>query len=231
MNTLPLILLPGTLCDASLWRAQIDALSPEREVRVCEFGTLPSMRDEVASLLTGLPPRFYLAGFSLGGIVAFEVLRQARARVAGLALIASTARPDPMESQARRRALLARAEGGELGDVLRDALLPYYFSRSCTNREALSKQVVEMAEQSAPRFGNQTAYAAERPDSRLMLASLDMPVSILFGIDDQVIPSDRQVEMAQATPEARCRGVEACGHFVPMEAPDACSQALRALMR
>jgi pimeloyl-ACP methyl ester carboxylesterase len=95
----------------------------------------------------------------------------------------------------------------------------------------LGRQVVEMAERSAPRFANQTAYAAERPDSRPMLASLDMPVSILFGMDDQVIPSDRQTEMAQAMPQARCRGVEACGHFVPLEAPDACTHALKALMR
>jgi pimeloyl-ACP methyl ester carboxylesterase len=230
MNTLPLILLPGTLCDANVWEAQVDALTPERDVQVRELGRLPSMRDEVASLLTSLPPRFYLAGFSLGGIVAFEVLRQARERVAGVAFIASTARPDPADSQTRRLALLAQAMGGDLAGVLRDALLPNYFSPSCVSPESLSKRVVDMAGRSAPRFANQTAYASERPDSRPMLPTLHMPVSIVFGKDDRVIPSDRQAEMAQAMPHAICRGIEACGHFVPIEAPDACSDALRELM-
>jgi pimeloyl-ACP methyl ester carboxylesterase len=230
MNALPLILLPGTLCDARVWQAQIDALAPEREVRVCDLGSQPAMHEEVAALLTALPPRFYLAGFSLGGIVAFEFLRQARERVAGLALVASTARPDPLDSQARRRALLARAERGDLAGVLRDALLPYYFSPSSTKAEPWRRLVVEMAEHNAPRLANQTAYASDRPDSRPMLPSLDMPVSILFGKDDQVIPLDRQAELKQAMPHADWRGIEACGHFVPLEAPQACSQALRDLM-
>ncbi|MDR5761039.1 alpha/beta hydrolase [Caballeronia sp. LZ035] len=230
MNTLPLILLPGTLCDAFVWRAQMDALAPEREVRVCELGTRSSMREEVASMLTRLPARFYLAGFSLGGIVAFEVLRQARERVAGVAFIASTARPDPADSQTRRRALLARAQSGDLAGVLHDALLPHYLSPSCASREALSTQLVEMAQRSAQRFANQTSYASERPDSRPMLPSLDMPVTIVYGKDDQVIPFDRQAEMAQAIPHAVSCGIEACGHFVPLEAPHACSHALKEMM-
>ncbi|WP_250466536.1 alpha/beta hydrolase [Caballeronia sp. GAFFF2] len=227
MNTIPLVLLPGTLCDARVWHAQANALSSAREVRVCELGDQPAMHEEVAALLKTLPPRFYLAGFSLGAIVAFEFVRQARERAAGLALVASTARSDPAENQARRRALLARAKRGELAGVLNDELLPFYFSPVCKQREVLSNLVVSMAESCAPRFGHHTRYAVERPDSRPMLSSLKIPALILYGDDDGVIPFDRQTEMAEAMPHALFRGVPDCGHFVPLEAPDVCSQAMQ----
>ena len=230
MAKLPLVLLPGTLCDARVWRAQVDALSGQREVLVCPLGDEETMQGEATAHLRRLPPRFFLAGFSLGGIVAFEFFRQARERIAGLALIASNARPDPDVSRAKRRSLVAQAKRGDMAGVMRNELLPHYFSELCEHREALSDLIVAMGRATAQRFANQSAYAAERPDSRAMLSSIDVPALILCGQDDRVSPRDCQTEMATAMPHAVLQEVVRCGHFVPLETPDVCSLALQEWM-
>ncbi|OTP75894.1 Beta-ketoadipate enol-lactone hydrolase [Caballeronia sordidicola] len=188
------------------------------------------MEKEVTAHLKHLPPRFFIAGFSLGGIVAFEFYRQARERIAGLALIASNARSDPDASKLKRHNLVAQAKRGDIAGVLQNELLPKYFSELCENREALSDLIVAMATATAPRFENQSAYAGERPDSRVMLSSMHVPVLILFGRDDRVVPRERQTEMAAAMPHAVMQEVARCGHFVPLEAPNACSLALQRWM-
>jgi len=230
MAMLPLVLLPGTLCDARVWRAQVDALSGERQVLVCQLGDEETMQKEATAHLKRLPPRFFLAGFSLGGIVAFEFFRQARERIAGLALIASNARPDPDASRVKRYNLVAQAKRGDMAGVLRNELLPYYFSELCEHREALSNLIVAMATATTPRFANQSAYACERPDSRALLSSIHVPALILFGQDDRVSSRERQTEMAAAMSHARLQEVTRCGHFVPLEAPDVCSLALQRWM-
>jgi pimeloyl-ACP methyl ester carboxylesterase len=230
MAMLPLVLLPGTLCDARVWRAQVDALSGQRQVLVCQLGGEETMEKEVAAHLKLLPRRFFLAGFSLGGIVAFEFFRQARDRIAGLALIASNARPDPDANRSKRQELVAQAERGDMAGVLRDALLPFYFSEFCEHREALSELIVAMATTTASSFVNQSAYACERPESRNMLSSIAVPVLILYGQDDRVSLRDCQTEMATAMPHAVLQEVARCGHFVPLEAPGICSLALQRWM-
>ncbi|CAE6869832.1 Putative aminoacrylate hydrolase RutD [Paraburkholderia aspalathi] len=222
----PLVLLPGTLCDERVWRAQINALSGGWEIIVCALGSEPTLAEEVASLLATLPPRFSLAGFSLGGIAALEFYRQAPQRIERLALIAANARADDEANHLPRRQLAARVAAGDLGRVLRDALLPNYLSPACRRSDALAGEISAMAEATAARFARQVEYACGRPDSRPLLHSIDVPVLILYGEDDRVCPVERQLEMAGAIPHATLHAVPACGHFVLLEAPDVCSAAL-----
>ncbi|HZZ02696.1 alpha/beta hydrolase [Paraburkholderia sp.] len=222
----PLVLLPGTLCDERVWRAQIDALSGERQIFVCVLGSELTLPEEVASLLATLPPRFSLAGFSLGGIAAFEFYRQAPQRIERLALIAANARADNEANHAPRRQLAARVAAGDLGRVLRDALLPNYLSPACGRSDVLASEISAMAKATASRFARQVEYACGRPDSRALLSSIDVPVLILYGEDDRVCPVERQLEMADEIPHATLHAVPACGHFVLLEAPDVCSAAL-----
>ncbi|CAG4899596.1 alpha/beta fold hydrolase [Paraburkholderia gardini] len=222
----PLVLLPGTLCDERVWRAQIDALSGEREIIVCMLGDKATLSEEVASLLATLPPRFSLAGFSLGGIAALEFYRQAPQRIERIALIATNARADIEVNYAPRRQLAARVAAGDLGRVLRDELLPNYLSPACGRSDALAGEISAMAEATAARFLHQVEYACGRPDARPLLPSIDVPVLILYGEDDRVCPVERQLEMAGAIPHATLHAVPACGHFVLLEAPAVCNAAL-----
>jgi pimeloyl-ACP methyl ester carboxylesterase len=214
------------LCDERVWRAQIDALSGERRIIVCLLGSELTLREEVASLLATLPPRFSLAGFSLGGIAALEFYRQAPQRIERLALIAANARADDEANHLPRRQLAARVAAGDLDRVLQDALLPNYLSPACRRHHPLACEISAMAEATAARFARQVDYACDRPDSRPLLPLIDVPVLILYGEDDRVCPVERQMEMAEAIPHAIPRAVPACGHFVLLEAPDVCSAAL-----
>ncbi|MFT4064084.1 alpha/beta fold hydrolase [Paraburkholderia sp.] len=225
-NATPLVLLPGTLCDERVWRAQIEALSAGREVIAPVLGEKPTLAEEVASLLETLPPRFSLAGFSLGGIAAFEFYRQAPRRIERLALIATNARADSEANRAPRRQLAARAAAGELDRVLRDALLPNYLSPACARSDVLLREIGAMAHAGAARFAHQVDYACERPDSRPLLPSIDVPVLILCGEDDRLSPLELQGEMADAIADATLQVVPGCGHFVLLEAPAVCRSAL-----
>ena len=98
-----------------------------------------------------------------------------------------------------------------MAGVLRNELLPYYFSELCEHREELSNLIVTMATATTPRFANQSAYACERPDSRALLSSIHVPL-ILFGQDDRVSSRERQTEMAAAMPHARLQEVTRCGY-------------------
>lgn len=227
MAAIPLVLLPGTLCDARVWRAQVDALSVQRPVVVCELGSERTMEAEVASYLAILPPRFVLGGFSLGGIVAFEFYRQAPDRVAGLILVSTNARPDPEPSRDKRRKLVERVETGELEGVLDESLLPYYFSPECGHCDELAGLIKVMAHASMANFANQSRYASDRPDSRPMLKSLDVPVLLICGDSDMLTPPDRQHEMAQELAQASTVFIPRCGHFATLEAPDTCNQAMQ----
>ncbi|WP_414439765.1 alpha/beta fold hydrolase [Burkholderia sp. 22PA0106] len=230
MRDLPLVLLPGTLCDASLWQAQYAAFVDERPVIVPDLGIEASIGAEAARMLAELPERFWLAGFSLGGIVALELVRQARDRVAGLCLIGSNARPDRAENRPHRMTLLQRACDGELRAMLREALTPHYFATGSRQVAALTAQVETMAEAVRSRFAHQTRYACERSDSLPLLASLEVPVALIVGDDDRVVPPGCQQDMLAAAAHASLAVVPACGHFVPLEAPQACNDAMRRWM-
>ncbi|WP_250515488.1 alpha/beta hydrolase [Caballeronia sp. INDeC2] len=227
---LPLVLLPGTLCDHRLWSAQVKAFSPERRVIVCPLGQKPSIEAEVVHLLAGLPPRFFLAGFSLGGIVALEFYRRAPERIAGIGLVASNARPDPEANRQTRTRQSARALRGDLDGLLRDELLPHYLSEYCERSAELHELIVAMAHASASRFAHQTNYARCRADSRPMLSSIDVPALLVYGEEDRVSPLERQVEMKAALLHAISVAIPRCGHFVPLEAADLCTDAMNRWM-
>ncbi len=231
MPALPLVLLPGTLCDARVWREQVEAFSGERPVVACELGEQATLKEEVQSYLDVLPGRFLLAGFSLGGIAAFEFYRQAHDRIAGLALLATNARPDPGSSQQARRAWVARAQAGQMDEMMEEALLPRYFTATGERREKLSELIVSMAHATARRFANQSRYASERPDSRPLLGSIDVPVLLLHGEQDRVTPLDRHHEMAAEIPGATAFTLTQCGHFVTLEAPAKCNRAMSGWMK
>jgi pimeloyl-ACP methyl ester carboxylesterase len=227
MAAIPLVLLPGTLCDARVWRAQVDVLSAQRPVVVCQLGGERTMESEVTSYLDIFPPRFVLGGFSLGGIVALEFYRQAPDRVAGLILVSSNARPDPEPSRENRRKLVAQVEAGELEHVFDESLLPWYFWHQCGNRDELTRLVRAMAHSNVASFANQSRYASDRPDSRPLLKSINVPVLLICGDSDVLTPPERQEELAYGLSQATSMLIPQCGHFATLEAPDACSQAMK----
>src|SRR5579862_2130891 len=115
---LPLVLVPGLLCSARLYAPQVAALWPFGQVAVADHRRDDTMAAIAARILADAPPRFALAGLSMGGYIAFAMLRQAPERIAKLALLDTSARPDTAEQSAGREKFIAMAQSGKLGDVV-----------------------------------------------------------------------------------------------------------------
>ena len=221
--------LPGLLCDADLFTAQIAAMQAAgHRTHVADFAgedqvSIPAM---AAKLLGELPERFSLVALSMGGYVALEVLAQAPERVERVALLDTNARADDPAAAARRRDLLRLAERGRFLGVA-PRLMPLYLHESRLKDDDLTGAVAGMAERlGADVFRRQQGAILGRRDHRQTLAAFDGPLLVLCGRQDQVTPLARSEEMAGLAPNAVLTVIEDCGHMSTMERPEAVNAAL-----
>ncbi|WP_167647309.1 alpha/beta fold hydrolase [Mameliella alba] len=224
----PLVLLPGMMCDARLFAPQIAALSGNRAVHCAPIGAHDTMQALAAEVLTHAPPRFALAGLSMGGIVAMEVLRQAPDRVAGLALLDTNPKAELDEVRARRVPQMDKVRAGHLDAVMRDEMKPNYLTEGPRRPEILDL-CMEMALSLGPEvFLNQSRALADRPDQQEVLRAYDGPVLVLCGRDDALCPVARHELMQELIPGSTLRVIENAGHLPTLERPDETNAALAA---
>jgi pimeloyl-ACP methyl ester carboxylesterase len=177
-------------------------------------------------ILAEAPPRFALAGHSMGGYIAFEIMRQAPERVARLALINTQARPDTAEATERRRGMMARAQAGGYRDML-DELFPGFVHPSRHEDASLRQLVYDMAEDvGVEGFIRQQTAVIGRVDSRPTLAWIKCPTLVLSGDQDNTIPNSLSMEIASNIPDAKLVILPHCGHMSQAEQPQATAAAL-----
>ncbi len=223
-----LVLIPGLLCSPALWAEQIRLLSDTATISVGEHTRHADLREIAAAILAAAPPRFALAGLSMGGYVAFEILRQAADRVTRLALLDTSARPDPPERRDHRLRLIALAEvaGAERAQ---QELLPALVHPARLSDQALSEAVLQMARDTGvAAFKRQQAAIMARPDNRPLLASIRCPTLVLVGREDALTPPPLAQEIAEGIAGAKLEIIADCGHLSSMEKPEAVNRALRA---
>lgn len=222
-----LVLLPGLLNTRRVFEQQIEALSDVANCIVPELWhheTIGAMADVA---LAAAPPTFALGGFSMGGYVAFEILRRAAERVERLALIDTQATPDSAESTKRRRALLDQTKIGRFHGVQR-TLLPQLVHRRHINDAAITQPIFDMAQEvGADGFVREQRAIIDRADSRHMLVDIDVPTVVIVGRQDQVTPLPRSAEMAADIANSQLVVLEDCGHMSPLEKPAEVAAALR----
>ncbi len=221
-----LLLLPGLLNDARLWAAQASALADRADVSVGDLTVADSMAGLADAVLALAPARFALAGLSMGGYVALEILRRAPERVSALALVDTQARPDAREASEGRRAMMARSENDFEGVIA--ATYPKLVHPARAEDAALKSLFADMARATgAEAYRRQQAAIMGRVDSRPFLPRIACPTLVLCGRQDAVTPVELHEEMAAAIPGARLEVVEECGHLSAIERPEAVSDALR----
>ena len=227
----PLLLLPGLTNDERVWRAVEDALQGSaQDIAVGDLRVGETMRDVAAHVLSGAPDRFAVAGLSMGGYCALEILRQAPQRVAGLALVDTSARPDTPESKANRDKQIARAGTDYAGLV--DELLPKWIHPSRLDDAAVAGVVRAMARDAgAEVFARQQRAIMSRADSRPLLGSIRCPTIVVCGRDDQLMPMEIHEELVRGIAGAKLNAVERCGHLAPLERPEAVANAMRAWLK
>lgn len=229
-DSLPTVLIPGLLCTPRLYAEQIPKVWRFGAVTVADHTRDDSMGGIARRILAEAPPRFALIGLSMGGYVAFEVERQAPDRVAKLALLDTTARPDAPEQTEQRKRQIEMARSGRF-DGIAQLLFPRFVAAARHGDRALQAVVRTMADDTGPEaFVRQQTAIMNRVDSRPGLAAIRCPTLVLVGADDVLTPPDRAAEMAAAIPGARQVVVPACGHLSPLEQPQAVTDALVAFL-
>jgi pimeloyl-ACP methyl ester carboxylesterase len=225
MTAVPLLLLPGLLCDAALWAAQIGYFSPFRTVIIADLTRQDSIPALAAEVLAEAPARFALAGLSMGGYVAMEIVRQAPARVERLALLDTSARADPPEAVRRRRGLIVQSRLGTFRGVtprlLKDLVHPDHLVGPIA--ETVMAMAVRVGREA---FARQQTAIIRRIDSRPLLSAIDVPTEIIVGAEDRLTPPEIAAELRDLIPGAGLTIVPHCGHLPPLEQPAAVNVAL-----
>lgn len=224
----PMVLVPGLLCDASLWQPQVAGLDDIADAWIADHTRSASMAGIAADILADAPfDRFALAGLSMGGYIAFEIWRQAPERVLRLGLFDTSARSDTPSQAERRLGLIDMAARGRFIGVAA-VLLPLLVHADRLSDAVLLATVKTMARKTgSDGFIRQQRAIMSRADSVADLPRIECPTLILCGRDDALTPPDRHEEMANGIPGARLHIVERCGHLSTLEQPDIVSRAMR----
>ena len=228
MTRTPLVLLPGLLCDAAIWAPQAAALADVADVVVGDLTRVDSVAAMARQILDAAPPLFALAGFSMGGYVAFEIMRQAPARVSRLALLDTSARPDAPERAQQRRDLIQLAQRGDFKGVT-PRLLPQWVHPDRMADPAFVDAIAAMTQRvGREAFIRQQTAILGRPDSRPGLSRIGVPTIVLCGRQDMATPVEAAREIAADIDDARLIVIERCGHLSTLEKPAEVSAAMRA---
>jgi pimeloyl-ACP methyl ester carboxylesterase len=226
METAPAVLIPGLGNDSRLYAGQTPALWRFGPVMVANQTRKDSMAAIAEDILANAPPRFALAGLSMGGYVAFEIIRQAPERVLKLALLDTTARPDTPEQSERRRGQIEAVRSGGYGEI--PALMFPILVHASRREDAELRAVVEaMFVDVGPEahIRQQTAILG-RVDSRPTLSSIRCPTLIVVGDGDELTPPAIAAEMAEGIPGAKVAIAPRCGHLSTLEQPGFLRDAL-----
>jgi pimeloyl-ACP methyl ester carboxylesterase len=225
-ESLPVVLVPGLNCSPRLYEPQLAALWRFGPVTVADHTRDDTMGAIARRILDTAPSRFALAGLSMGGYIAFEIVRQAAQRVARLALLDTGPTDDPPERQAKRRTDIAAAEAGRFGEVI-DAQFPLYVHPSRANDAALKASYLAMCHDVGPQaYVRQQKAIMGRADSRPLLPTIRCPTLVLVGEQDVATPPELSEEMAAAIPDARLVKIPDCGHLSTLERPQAVTKTM-----
>ena len=224
---LPLVFACAHLCNEELFAPQVRAVSDIATCSSVSFRTQSSVEAMAEHLLANAPPRFVLVGLSLGGYVAFEVLRRSRDRVAGLALMDTRAdADDSVRTATRLRDIDTVARGGI------DALIPELPTRwmhpTSAANPALCTTLANMARDiGAQGQHNQQHAMLARADSFDVLRTVNVPTLILCGRQDMATPLSEHEKMHAAIAHSELYVIEKCGHLSTLEQPEAVNAILR----
>ena len=226
-DRIPLVLGPGLLNDKRLWEHQLENLSDIADMTLVDTMQDTDLKAMAQRMLDAAPPTFAYAGLSMGGYMAFEMMRMAPERVTKLALLDTSSRDDLPERTEIRKQMIALAEAGNFDEVKRNTM-PIFLAPQNLGDATLTGICSDMMDRVGPNvFVQQMTAIMNRRDSRDMLGGIATPTMVICGRQDQGTPLEVSEEIAAGIPGARLCVVEDCGHLSPIEQP----HAVTALMR
>lgn len=228
MEKLPLLLLPGTLCNATLFEHQIKNLADVSYPKVVDIHLQDNLQDVARYVLEQVVGQFAVAGLSYGGIVAFEIWRQAPERITKLALLNTNPYPAAEQTRVSQQRFVGMAHLGEFQEITTDFLKDVMLHPDHQKDIALRKKVLHMAESiGIEGFVNEVKAQLARPDAMLDLPTITCPTLVLTGREDYVVPLETHRVMAEKLVNSQLVIVEHCGHLSTLEQPEIVTGALR----
>jgi pimeloyl-ACP methyl ester carboxylesterase len=222
----PIVLVPGLNCTAECYAGQIPSLWQFGSVLIPDHKRGSSMAEIAAAILADAPPTFALAGFSMGGYIVFEMLRQAPQRVTRLALIDTMARLDTPEGLQKRHDAVALAQAGKLRQLVA-ANYPASVHPQNAQNPNIRDISVRMAVENGPEvYIRQQQAIISRPDSLPLLSTIGVPTTVIVGEADTITPVADAHIMADAIPNANLVTIAGAGHMSPTEQPAMVAHAL-----
>lgn len=215
----PVLLIASQLLNARLWAPQVEALGGQFDLIIADQTGQDTMAAMAAAILETAPARFSVVGHGMGGFVAFEILRQAPARIDRLVLMSTLASADGPAQTARREGYLQLVAAGRFEEVVEERL-PMLLSPQRRSDATLIAAARTMAAETGPEaFLRQQRAIMSRPDSRPSLSAIESPTLILFGRQDGISTLASQEEMKAGIPGASLEVLEDCGHLMTLEQP------------
>jgi len=224
----PLVLIPGLMCDARVFGPQLAALSPERSLFVGQINIGERIEDIASALLDKLPQKFALAGLSLGGIVAMELMRRAQDRVTRVAFMDTNTLAETPTTAAEYEPVLIKLKAGKVDEVVDMVMRPEFLAQGPYRAEVLAL-FRDMAHNIGPEAASRQIRAIQRRrDYQSALRRCKVPAMVLCGQEDGLTPPKRHEIMAKLIPGGVFQIIEGGGHLPTLEQPDVTTQMLRA---
>lgn len=219
------LLLPGLMCDQRVWLPQLQELGAGATVpNVFRHDSFAEMAEDV---LAQAPTSFAVAGLSMGGILAFELWRQAPTRITHMALLDTNPHAEAEERKSLRLKQIEDVAAGRLEEVTVNALKPMYLARQHREDQRMLDTILQMAIDLGPEvFRRQSLALKDRADSVPTLSTIDCPVAVICGDEDSLCPLAYHELMAERIDGAELTVIESCGHLSPIEQPARVNQLL-----
>lgn len=223
----PLLLLPGMMCDARLFLPQIVHFSASHTVQIGRLTQCNNVNALAEAVLANAPPHFALAGLSMGGIVAMEIMRMSPERVSHLALLDTNHKAEQPDVTERRWPQIERVRAGQLRTVMRDEMKPNYLSDGPCQGAILDTCMAMAETLGAEVFERQSLAIMSRPDQHDTLPQITVPTLIVCGEEDTLCPIERHELMHELIPDSCLEVIKQAGHLPTLEQADKTNEVLQ----
>jgi pimeloyl-ACP methyl ester carboxylesterase len=223
----PVVMIPGMMCDERIFAHQIKELGTDTEVYIADISKYSSIQELASDVLENSPPKFFLVGHSMGGIVAMEMCSQEPDRIEKLVIMDSNPKPELEETKLKREPQIRNVISGNLAQVMKEEMKPNYLADSYKQKDILNT-CMEMALTLGPEvFVRQSRALQGRDDQQSTLEDLDIPVLIMCGSEDKLCSIEKHELMHNIINDSKLEVVMGAGHMPTLEQPQKTTEVIK----
>ena len=227
----PVVMIPGMMCDERIFAHQIEELGTDTEVYIADISKYSSIQELASDVLENSPPKFFLVGHSMGGIVAMEMCSQEPDRIEKLVIMDSNPKPELEETKLKREPQIRNVISGNLAQVMKEEMKPNYLADSYKQKDILNT-CMEMALTLGPEvFVRQSRALQSRDDQQSTLKDLDIPVLIMCGSEDKLCSLEKHELMHNIINDSKLEVVMDAGHMPTLEQPQKTTEVIKSWLK